>query len=77
VKKRAKIESKGWPAWAVVVRLPGGDTLVRQVAQHRESLRCIWAAGEQVVEGTFTFVEGAPAKVQDSRGTRRSVRRKA
>ena len=72
MKKRPKIESKGWPAWAVVMRLPDGDTLVRQVASHRDSLRCFWGAGESVVEGTFTFVEGAPAKAID---TRRKARR--
>lgn len=58
--KRQKIESANWPAWAVVLTLPDGSNLVRQVAMHEAGLRCIWAVGERIVAGKVTFTEGAP-----------------
>ena len=57
---KRKIESADWPAWAVVLTLPDGSNLVRQVALHESALRCIWGVGERIVAGRVTFTEGAP-----------------
>jgi hypothetical protein len=46
------VESAGWPAYAVV----SSTGLVRQVERHRDALRCIWAVGESIVQGTVTFI---------------------